>query len=430
MLPVSIHARIEHDLATLPPGALVVGYSGGADSSVLLHALAQFPAARARGLRAVHVDHGLHADSAAWSEHCHAFAAALAVPMTCVRVDVEIDRGGGLEEAARSARMNALATLLHAGDILVFAHHRDDQAETVLLKLLRGAGPQGLAGMATLRGFAQGHLWRPLLTLPRACLRAYAGEHAVRWIEDPSNADLRLRRNFLRADILPRLHARWPDAEIALAHSATWARHAADFIDGEAHKALARCLGSDPMTLRWRDWLDLPEALRDPVLRRWLRAGRWDEPAHFHVAQLERQLREAPADRQPCVSFGGTRLRRYRELLHALRALPALPQDWQTNWDGTSPLALPDGSSLVLESVPPPGSPMQVRYRRGGERIKPAGSAHTRDVRLLLQSTGVAPWMRMRIPLVFHDGELLAIGDRVMSEAAAGLGLRLRIEPA
>ncbi|MGH8091324.1 MAG: tRNA lysidine(34) synthetase TilS [Rudaea sp.] len=305
-------------LDALPPGALVVAFSGGMDSSVLLHALAQLPASRARGLRALHVDHGLHDDSGGWAAHCHDFAARLDVPLQVVAVHVDRAAGTGLEDAARRARHAAFMQSLAAGEFLALAQHRGDQAETVLLKLLRGAGPEGLGAMRSLRQYGNGYLWRPLLDLPRSTLHEYARVHGLRWIEDPSNAQTRLSRNFLRLEILPRLTQHWPQAEAALAHSATWLRAAADFIDAQANAALASLRGAEPATLDWRGWLALPDALRDPVLRRWLREAGLDEPAHFHVAELERQLLAAN-DRRPCVTFDDTQLRRHRDWLHASR---------------------------------------------------------------------------------------------------------------
>ncbi|MGH8123335.1 MAG: tRNA lysidine(34) synthetase TilS [Rudaea sp.] len=416
----SIADLLSRALATLAPGAIVVAYSGGADSHALLHALAGDGQARARGLRALHVDHGLHADSVSWVAHCRGVATALDVPFAGVRVEVGRNGGTGIEDAARTARMAAFAAHLQPGEILALAQHRDDQAETVLLKLLRGAGPQGLGGMRGLRELEQGYLWRPLLQLPRAALRAYAQAHNLHWIDDSSNADTHLRRNFLRSEILPRLAERWPDAPAALAHSATWARAAADFIDAEARKALALLRGLDPATLAWRGWFDLPDALRDPVLRRWLRDLALDEPAHFHVEQLQRQLRDAAADRLPCVSFADTELRRYRDLLYAMRPAPTVPANWQAPWHGT-PLALAAGGRLELSPPRKIEQPVQVRYRRGGERIKPAGSAHTRELRQLLQEGGIPPWQRARIPLICRGDELLAVGDLLLSDAGQSL---------
>ena len=420
MPPASIPDLLNRALAELAPGAIVVAYSGGADSHALLHALAHDAQARARGLRALHVDHGLHADSVRWVAHCREVAAALDVPFASARVDVVRNGGSGIEDAARKARMAAFTTQLLPGEILALAQHRDDQAETVLLKLLRGAGPQGLGGMRGLREHEKVYLWRPLLDLPRTTLHDYAQVNGLRWIDDSSNADTHLRRNFLRSEILPRLGERWPDAPAALAHSATWARAAAEFIDAEARKALAMLQGLEPTTLAWSGWLDLPDALRDPVLRLWLRDLALDEPAHFHVEELERQLRDAAGDRLPCVSFAHTELRRYRNLLYAMRPAPTLPKNWQAQWDGTS-MVLPAGGRLELSPQRQIKEPLQVHYRRGGERIKPAGGAHTRELRLLLQETGIPPWQRARIPLICRDEELLAVGDLYLSDAGESL---------
>ncbi|HJT96837.1 MAG TPA: tRNA lysidine(34) synthetase TilS, partial [Rhodanobacteraceae bacterium] len=196
----SLAGTLDAALAGAPPGAVCVGYSGGLDSTVLLHALAASSAARARSLRALHVDHGLHADSAAWADHCRTFAATLAVPLDVVRVAVGTTRGQGLEAAARNARYAAFEAALAPGELVALAHHRDDQTETVLLKLLRGAGPEGLAGMRALRPLGPGHLWRPLLDVPRDALRDYAQMHGLAFLDDPSNADTRHARNFLRAE--------------------------------------------------------------------------------------------------------------------------------------------------------------------------------------------------------------------------------------
>ncbi|MGH8041059.1 MAG: tRNA lysidine(34) synthetase TilS [Rudaea sp.] len=421
-MAATLIAQLQASLDTLPPGALTVAFSGGMDSCVLLHALAQLPAARTRGLDALHIDHDLHADSAEWARQCREFADRLCVPFASIAVTVERDSGSGPEGAARRARLAALTARLAPGAILVLAQHRGDQAETVLLKLLRGAGPEGLGAMRTVRQCGDGYLWRPLLDMPRAALRDYAQLHALRWIEDPSNADTRLRRNFLRKEILPRLARRWPDAETALAHSAAWARAAADFINAQAQCALAQLRGKAPATLLWQGWQALPDALRDPVLRLWLRELGMDEPAHFHVVELERQLRAAH-DRTPCVAFAHTELRRYRDTLYALHPLPPFPQDWQIIWDG-APLALPGGGTLTLEGTRPAGTTLTVRYRRGGERIRPAGSVHTRELRLILQAAGIPPWQRARLPLVYADEELIAVGD-IHSASAQALGMQV-----
>jgi tRNA(Ile)-lysidine synthase len=431
---MSTTALIEHlqsGLARLPPGPIVVAFSGGLDSSVLLHALASPGPARERGLRALHVDHGLHADSAQWTAHCTAFAARLDVPIEAIKAGPVTASGKGIEDAARAARYATFAGKLRGGEVLAVAQHADDQAETVLLKLLRGAGPEGLGGMRVLREFASGYLWRPLLELPRAQLKDYALAQGLNWVEDPSNSNTQLRRNFLREEILPKLSARWPAAGAAIAHSARWARAAADFIEQEAQRALARVQGVDPATLAWRAWLDLPEALRDPVLRRWLRALGLDEPAHFHVAELERQLHGAAEDRSPCVSWERSELRRYRDLLYAMPALAPMPADWRGDWRAPS-LQLPDGGQLewrqrdgTARAARVDAPALTVRYRCGGERLKPADTTHTRELRLLLQEAGIPPWQRDRIPLIHQNAQMIAVGDLILSQAGRELCDRL-----
>jgi tRNA(Ile)-lysidine synthase len=427
-MTVRLADHLSAALAQLAPGAIVVAFSGGMDSSVLLHALAQLPQARACGLRALHVDHGLHAASGQWARQCREFAARLDIACDCVVAQVEAS-GSGIEAAARTARYRAFAEQLAGGDVLALAHHADDQAETVLLKLLRGAGPEGLAGMRPLRAFAGGSLWRPLLGVPRAVLREHAAAAGLLFVDDPSNRDLRLRRNFLRAEILPRLHQHWPQASTAIAHSAAWSAAAAAFIEDAAHAALARIADADDGTLRWRAWLELDDALRDPVLRLWLRRMELAEPTHVQLAELERQLREA-GEHSPCVGWKGAEVRRYRERLYAMRPLRPLPHEWSADWDG-GPLRLPDASLLRLEPLAADGATLQppprlgVGYRRGGERLKPAGSAHTRELRLLLQEAGVPPWMRPRLPLIRLEGELIAVADLFVSAAGRELFDRL-----
>ncbi|WP_232821094.1 tRNA lysidine(34) synthetase TilS, partial [Dyella sp. C11] len=236
-------------------GELCVAYSGGPDSTALLHALSQLPAARARGLRALHVDHGLHADSHAWASHCRQLAHEWGVMCLVMRVDVDHARGYGLEAAAREARYRVFAAALKHDEHLLLAHHRNDQVETVLLKLLRGAGPEGLGGMRAMRRLGQGMLWRPLLETPRDVLRDYVAQHELPCIDDPSNNDARLSRNFLRHEILPRLSQHWPQAEDSIVHSARLHRSAADALERQWRIEQARLLDPHSGSLDAHGWL-------------------------------------------------------------------------------------------------------------------------------------------------------------------------------
>ncbi|MBL0165090.1 MAG: tRNA lysidine(34) synthetase TilS [Xanthomonadales bacterium] len=410
-------------LAAIPSTPIALALSGGLDSTALLHALSSSLAARQRGLRAIHIDHGLHAQSGDWSQHCQRICAQCDVPLTVVKVVVKQTAGTGLEASARAARYAAFELELDAGEILALAHHRDDQTETVLLKLLRGAGPEGLGAMRTLRRLGEAWAWRPLLEVGREELRRHASQAGLEWIEDPSNHDIRIERNFLRHEVLPTLRKRWPRADASIAQSARWIRAAADFVEIESSRALASLRGFDPATLDWRRWLALADALRDPVLRCWLRGLGLAEPNQHQVGELERQLAQASDDKLPCVRWPGAELRRYRDLLYATRPMDLPEPGWESSWNGL-PLVLPAGlGTLTLEGYANQGIALRetadlvVRFRRGGERLRLDPGGYHRELRDLFQETGIPPWQRARIPIVLdHKARLLAVGDLWISD--------------
>jgi len=431
-------------MKSLPVGALAVGYSGGLDSAVLLHALSMLPEAHRRGIRAIHINHHLHSQSDQWANHCIQICSALDIPIQVNNIQIEKNKGKGLESAARHARYAAFSKELHLSELLCLAHHRDDQNETVLLKLMRGAGPEGLAAMRNLRKFNPGYLWRPLLTVSRAEIRNYAETHALQWIDDPSNLDTHLDRNFLRVEIFPRLREHWPALDKSINHTIAWQQAANDFIQAEAEKAF-ESIRMDENTLNWPVWLALPTALRDPVLRLWLRSLQLPTPAHFHVQELEKQLVSA-GDREVCIRWKGTELRRYRNRLYAMKPLTPLPENWTSGWTGNL-LVLPSeagsitiefnkninkkNESIVIGEKQEAGFyKFYVRFRQGGEMFKPAGSPHTRELRVLFQEAGIPPWQRDRIPLIYTQNDLIAIGDLWLSEKGQEIfthaGLKLR----
>lgn len=408
---------------------VLVGYSGGLDSTVLLHRLAHDPAIRARGLRAIHVHHGLHPDADAWVLHCERSCAALGVALQVVRVGVNRGSGLGLEGAAREARYAAFAATLSHGEVLALAHHLGDQAETVLLRALRGSGVDGLAAMRGWRPFAGGWLWRPLLDVPRDDLTAYARARGLAWIEDPGNAQDAADRNFLRLRVLPLLRERWPHADGALARSAALAAQASDLLaQSDAAALAAASVQAD--TLRLEALLRLPRERRARVLRRWIHGlGLPPLPARA-LARLDDLLGETG---QGEVAWSGARARRWRSLLHAGTAPPVLPSDWQCDWDGRHALALPTGGALELIGAARFDTPQQVRARRGGERILLPGRAHSHALKHVLQDAGVPPWQRPAMPLLCAaDGAVLAAGDALLSARmhdwlqARGAALRWR----
>lgn len=435
-------------LATLPAGAnVLLGFSGGLDSSVLLHALAAY---RRFALRAMHIHHGLNADADRWAQHCQWVCTALDVPLAIVHVQVPSDSGEGLEAAARRARYAAFATGLQPGEWLLTAHHRDDQAETVLLRLLRGSGAGGLSAMRTLRPFANGQHWRPLLGTSRRTLLAYAQAHALEWIDDPSNAIQHHDRNFLRHRIMPVLHERWPHAEAALARSAALLAEQEQLLDAETARHLAQVQGIDKATLVASELQKFPAPWRARILRHWITT--LDLPAlpRQGVTQIEQALLWARADAEAQFRWGNAVIHRWRDLLHACRVVPDFPAAWRVAWDGQSPLPLPTGDVLTVSirlpvSTPSSGSGsklnpalaatvpgsfdvFQVAARQGGERITLPGRLHSHALKNVLQDHAIPPWQRQRLPLIFAaDGELLAVGDTIVSARAQAMGWRLQL---
>lgn len=395
--------------------AVLVGFSGGLDSTVLLHLLAGDPAQRARGLRALHVHHGLQAGADDWAAHCEALCRQLDVPLQMVRVEVANDSGQGPEAAARSARHAAFEQALRPGEWLALAHHLDDQAETFLLHALRGSGIDGLAAMRGWRRFAGGCLWRPLLHVPRAALLAHAERHHLRWIEDPSNARDDFDRNFLRLQVMPLLRERWPHAAAAFARSAALAAEAGDLLVDQQRDDLAACLLAGTGALSVPVLAALPPPRRAGVLRAWIRQrGLPPLPANG-VRMIERQLLPADHDRQAAFRWRSAQVRRWRDQLHALALAAPWPDHWQAGWDGRAPLPLPDGGSLQLLGAPAFEQPLTVRARRGGERIVLPGRRHSHALKGLLQQAGLPPWQRQRLPLLCAGDEVLAAGDRIVS---------------
>ncbi len=401
----------------LPAQPIAVGFSGGLDSSVLLHALAALPAARGNGLRAIHVHHGLHPDADIWADHCAQVGAELGLAVAIAHVSVDLDQGIGLEAAARHARYAAFRAQLAEHEVLALAHHQDDQAETVLLRLLRASGSDGLAAMNQWRVPCGNAIWRPLLNQPRAALLAYAQANALHWIEDPSNAEHGPDRNFLRHRVLPLLRERWPQAGAALARSAELLAEDAQSLRNAAAALLAEVQTADPATVSVAAVLAQEPASRARLLRLWVEQQGLPPLRGSAIEIIESQLLHARADAQPQYRWQGARMQRWRDLLHVGIEQPPLPSDWQAQWNPHTPLPLPGGGSLRLEPAPAHvDCTLRVRARRGGERIRLPAREHHHSLRHVLQQHAVPPWQRARLPLLFAaDGELLAAGDHIIS---------------
>jgi tRNA(Ile)-lysidine synthase len=391
-----------------------LAFSGGLDSTVLLHLLA----ARGLPLTAVHVHHGLQAQADAWAAHCQAVCDALGVPLEQLRVQVQ-PAGEGPEAAARAARYRALAACLGPGEILATAHHRDDQAETVLLRLLRGSGVRGLAAMKPLSSFAAGQLWRPLLGERRAALAAWAAERGIHGLHDPHNQDPRYARSWLRQQIMPLLRQRYPQADEALARAAGQAREAQAALTelAELDGAQAQAREDFGPALRISRLQALSPARRHNLLRHWLEQAGHAPPDAAFWPRLDAEVLGARPDGEPCLRLGEYEFRRYRDALYLMAVLPP-PPAVSCAWRDGLDLELPPGCGRLHARRAPPFA-VAVRFARGGERIRVRGRHRT--LKQLAQQAGIPPWVRLRMPLLYRDEQLICVADRWADDELAGI---------
>jgi len=423
-----LHARLERQP---PTRHWRVGFSGGLDSTVLLHLFARL---RERGLsgevQAVHVHHGLQPAADAWVEHCAQVCQAFEVPLD-IRY-VRTDKAASLERAAREARYAAFAEVLPPGGCLLLGQHRDDQLETLLQRLVRGAGVKGLAGMPETRPLAEGRLWRPLLDEPRAELLAYAAAEGLGWIEDPSNADTQLDRNYLRHEVLPRLRDRWPGVDRVMARSARHLAEAEELLGELARLDLRQAQVGE----RAFAWVPLPSLVLAPLqglsesrqrnaLRAWLAPlTRQPDSAHWAGWQALRGGGEA-GDPLWCLEGGSVR--------RGAGRIWWVPETWDREplapvvSAQANTLELPGNGRLVFEGEGA-APDWRIAYRQGGERLVVPGRG-TRDLKRLLNERGVPTFLRGRLPLLWRGDELLAVANLPGLDGLPGGG-RLEWQPA
>ncbi|BBP69178.1 tRNA(Ile)-lysidine synthase [Pseudomonas sp. Seg1] len=408
-----------------------IAFSGGLDSTVLLHLLADLAKTESLPtLSAIHIHHGLQAAADAWPAHCQSVCDVLGIPLQVVRVSVR--PGASLERAARDARYAVFSSVTQLDDVLLTGQHRDDQAETLLFRLMRGAGVRGLSGMPQQRPLGLGALVRPLLDVTRAELESYAHSHQLRWIEDPSNQDSQFSRNYLRQQITPLLTERWPQAQASMARSAAHLREAQGLLDELAKMDLAQAQTADEFA-----WLGLPSLELAPLAG--LSAARQRNALSHWLEPLTRlpdtdhwsgwvNLYEAAQSASPVWRLADGELHRSAGRLWWLSAdwlrAPVIGSDWQAP---ASPLRLPDNGRVMFSGQTPRG-PLRIAYRQGGEVMHLAERGH-RDLKRLLNERAVPGFVRGRLPLLFRGEELLAVANLPGLDGNAQGGWKLHWQP-
>jgi|WetSurMetagenome_2_1015567.scaffolds.fasta_scaffold09216_2 tRNA(Ile)-lysidine synthase len=391
-----------------------IAYSGGLDSQVLLHLSVQ--SKYVNKIKAIHIHHGLSKNADYWVEHCKESCQNLKIPLIIKYIKINKLRKESLENIARQQRYEIFEEFLAENDVLLMAHHADDQAETFLLRALRGSGVEGLSAIPQQRKLGRGILYRPLLHFSRLELQNYANKNNLKWIEDESNQNEEFDRNFLRKQIIPALKNRWKGLEKTLCRTANLQTETAQLLIEIANKDLIHCQGDDKNILNIEKLLQLSKQRRANLLRYWLKSLGFETPSRIKIQQIQEDIFLSKIDRQPCVSWQGVEIRRYRQNLYAMSPLPPkILQPIEFTWNIKETLKLPVGElKAENKKFGLKSNSYKIKFRCGGERCLVFGQHH--EVKKLLQEKGIPTWLRAFIPLIYHENRLVAIPNVAIAD--------------
>lgn len=388
---------------------IIVAYSGGVDSQVLLHALASLKNEYHFELRAIHIHHGLQADADNWVLHCKKTCQELGIAFFLEYIAISKIKGSGIEAAAREKRYQAIAAHLAQGEYLITGQHQNDQAETLLFNLLRGTGISGMQGMQTCQPFSQGYLARPLLAITREAILSYANVNKLAWIEDESNKNTHFARNYLRAEVFPVLTKRWPQAVGQFAKACDWAQEAQLLLNelAENDYSLAKTKNENALSLASLKNLSL---LRQKnLLRYWLKKLELLPPSQVQLAGILEQMFEAKEDKNPIIRWENAEIRRYQGEIYAFKPLNPFDNSQIIFWeDVKKPLGIKGGGIVEYPFEIVPEAKITVRFRQGGEKIR-VGKKLRKMLKQIMQEKGIPPWLRERVPLLYFDEECVSI---------------------
>ncbi len=416
---------IESALAPVKKSAhFYIGFSGGLDSHVLLQLCSKISFCQNK-ITAVYIDHGLQSESEKWAAHCRSVAEQLAVNFLAIKVDASAKNRQSPEEAARDARYQAFKRLIEEADVLLLAQHQEDQLETVLLQLFRGAGLSGLSGMPQLMSFAGGQLVRPLLSVDKQSLLDYAVQQQLVWVDDPSNKANTFDRNFLRNEIIPALKQRWPALEKTVSRSAEHCANAQNFLDTKARAGFAEAYDLSDHTIVISQLEKHGDFLQKLILRYWFKQQGLRMPPKDFINKILNQVVGASRDSAPVLSGQGHEIRRYRDRLYCLKKQEEVNLHEQFDWcDVAQALCLPGAGKLKLVCADSGVlfsdlncAKITVKFRQGGETIALPGREGRHQLKKLFQEVGIPPWQRHLTPLIYIGNELLAVGEYWISSS-------------
>jgi tRNA(Ile)-lysidine synthase len=426
-----------------PSQRILIAYSGGLDSHVLLHALANVADSTShQKLIALHVNHGWSSQAKNWELHCQSECEKLHIHCKIISINANKEKGKSLEALAREARYSAFANEMENGDYLLTAHQQDDQAETLLLQLFRGAGFKGLASMPFITPFAKGFHARPLLPFTREELHLYAKQNQLAWIEDDSNVNTRFDRNYLRHEIMPLIKKRWPSVAHSLSRTAAHCAEGAALLENLAKEDFQKIIstgnsGASRISSRsagiaalpLSPLLDLNIAKQRHVLRYWFEQHNIPLPNQVQLEHIVKDVLQSKVDSSPRVTWCDVALTRYQDHLYLLSAAIFSKEKKSSiiPWDFNERLTLRDGSFLETRKIKGSGisaallveKKLTVRFRKYGERLHPQGRQGSHPLKKLFQEWKIPPWDRGTIPLIYADDVLVAVAGYAIAQGFA-----------
>ena len=416
-MPISADHLLNKINALTSIKKLLIAYSGGLDSHVLLHALASASSSHNLPIRAIYIDHGLQSAAQHWPQHCLDICNRLSIDCEIVSLNLSIPKGKSLEAVAREARYQVFSQKLQQDEVLVTAHHQDDQAETLLIQLFRGAGVNGLAAMPVMTNFAHGQHLRPLLDQSRESLEDYAQQHKLDFIEDPSNQDQCFDRNFLRHAIIPRLKHRWKSINQLLSRAAQHQGEAKNLLAEYLEQDLPLLMGKQSGTLSIQKLKQLSTPRCKAIIRYFIDQKGFLAPSEKKLRHILSDVLNAQQSAMPCVHWQGVEVRRNQDDLYAIAPLTAHNAQQIIHWNTNHPLQLPWLNRILkinqLETINhlliKHNHRVEVRFRQGGEAIYQAKKKRTQSLKKIFQEQHIPSWERDRIPLIYIENALVFI---------------------
>jgi tRNA(Ile)-lysidine synthase len=394
----------------------LIALSGGLDSIVLLNLMRKQFAPTA--LRAIHIHHGLSVNANAWVSHCEKICSECGIPLIVEYVTLNIKPGRSLEELARKARYDAFTKVLQPNEILVTAHHQNDQAETFLLHAIRGGGPKGLAAMPVLKLFDKNTHWRPLLNLTRDALLDYAARNQLSWINDESNENIIFDRNFLRHEIIPKLKQRWPKVIENLTRATEIQAEVSNFLDEQLAPSWSNIAAhierlnvhryykqGNILPLSIID--ELAPTLQNWLLREWIKRASGIIVSKNQLTLIYREIIQAKKDKQPELKIGNYWLNRYANALWLRQPLNEKQIQEKIN---ACIEQVSKKTNLAINAL-------HVQFRQNGERLKINNNKHSHELKKLLNEWKIPPWERNSLPLIYYKGQLVSIGGFFIADA-------------